>query len=1259
MNPPTNRPETPTVTLRRHWPALMLSVVLWLASGLGAAAATLTWTGAINGNWGNNANWNPSWYPQNIDTLVFPVVSASKTTTNNLSGVVLRGVVFAGSNYVVYGYPILTWTLGASNLAGLNSVYADLFLNAGAVSNVWVAQASASLYLYGDIHLNGYDLSLGGSGTTHLNGVIQGTRGVVQNGPGSVYMAGSSPNTYEGGTFVNDGILRLNKPAGVVSVPGPLQVGSAEGTGTVRLLDHHQIATDAAVDVRHNGTLDLNGYSNTVASLTFVNGGTVTTDAGRLELGGNVTATSTQAVATITGRLHLGNATRTFTVDGSVDGPGLVLNANLSGGSIAVPGGGTRFAGLIKAGTGEMELAGANTYDGATTVNEGILSVSSATGLGSTLLGTAVHNDARLWLNGVNVGTEDLTLNSTNGSGALCATGNGAVAGDVILQTPATIAAYGGTLTLNGPIRGTGDLTLGDPWYPGGTFVFGGSTSNLYAGVTWLRSGTLVLAKVVPAVAVPGPLIVGDGQGLADGDVVRLLGNYPLGLGTDVTIASSGLLDLNGYHIFVNALSGLGHINLNRSGLTMGIGGASSVFGGTITGTNGLLRKHGIGTLTLTGTNTFTGTNQVNTGTLIVNGHQPNSVVVVSDTASRTALGGSGTVGHVFLEGGWLVPGTSPGLLTCSNLVMFGPATFSPELNGTIAGTGYDQLKVRGSIALANPALEVAPGIMPTEGNRFTILNNETVNPVTGAFAGLPEGALVSAGPLQFRISYVGGSGGNDVVLTFTNASVQTASTSLSGGGNGNGVLEPNECNYYRVVVTNGSGLPMSGVVATLVPATPGVAVPYPTSAYPDIAGGGRGTNLEPFQITTWPSLPCGANIELDLKVETATHGHFTLPVSLRSGSPGVFVPYGIVEGDYPIGGINYTSTVNVGGFSEALAKVTLSLHLSDTTDGDLDLNLIGPDGTVVALSTGNGGTGTSYGSSCRDRTVFDDGAMRSITTGSAPFAGTYRPEGPLTAFRDQPGNGFWRLWIRSRTHLPLRGTLHCWTVNLYRFQCADGGGVCESCPDRTIYGLIGDASASQNRRLLMNGDLSRCELRLKPCPGPTGAGSRRYDAYTFVNGESNACITVSLTSRAPLFSAAYLGSYNPTDLCENYRADRGSSAFDVPFLPYSFEVPANARFVVVVNEVDMGITASYTLTVSGGSCRPVLHTDRAGTNAVALDWTTAAVGYQLEQTNALVQPSPPAWPPSPAVPTVVHSRFHVTNSLAGGTNGFYRLRKP
>src|SRR4029077_4912461 len=47
----------------------------------------------------------------------------------------------------------------------------------------------------------------------------------------------------------------------------------------------------------------------------------------------------------------------------------------------------------------------------------------------------------------------------------------------------------------------------------------------------------------------------------------------------------------------------------------------------------------------------------------------------------------------------------------------------------------------------------------------FMIIANDGVDPVVGAFAGLPEGATVTASGKPFRISYAGGTG-NDVVLT-------------------------------------------------------------------------------------------------------------------------------------------------------------------------------------------------------------------------------------------------------------------------------------------------------------------------------------------------------------------------------------------------------------------------------------------------------------------------------------------------------------
>jgi hypothetical protein len=167
------------------------------------------------------------------------------------------------------------------------------------------------------------------------------------------------------------------------------------------------------------------------------------------------------------------------------------------------------------------------------------------------------------------------------------------------------------------------------------------------------------------------------------------------------------------------------------------------------------------------------------------------------------------------------------------------------------------------------------------------------------------------------------------------------------------------------------------------------------------------------------------------------------------------------------------------------------------------------------------------------------------------------------------------------------------------------------------------------------------------------------YDAYQFRNGPSNACITVTLTAPlADFFSAAYLNSFTTTDLCSNYLADAGNSTMSFPSPSYSFNVPPNTNFVVIVNAVNSAGSGPYTLEVHGSDCAPSLNITQVASNKVALDWTTAAAGFLLESSNNL-PPSPLAlWPSVPTVPVVVNGRFQVTNIITTDSQ-FFRLRKP
>ena len=149
----------------------------------------------------------------------------------------------------------------------------------------------------------------------------------------------------------------------------------------------------------------------------------------------------------------------------------------------------------------------------------------------------------------------------------------------------------------------------------------------------------------------------------------------------------------------------------------------------------------------------------------------------------------------------------------------------------------------------------------------------------------------------------------------------------------------------------------MSGVTATLQSLTPGVAVVQPYSSYPNIPAGATRTNDSFFQITTQPGFACGTTVDLELQVATTTHGTLKVPFSLPSGVAGSVVRYNNnVDTAIPDGGF-VDKTFTVSGITTPLKKVVVSLHITHTADSDLDISLIGPDGTTVNLSSDNGGT--------------------------------------------------------------------------------------------------------------------------------------------------------------------------------------------------------------------------------------------------------------------------------------------------------------
>jgi len=117
-------------------------------------------------------------------------------------------------------------------------------------------------------------------------------------------------------------------------------------------------------------------------------------------------------------------------------------------------------------------------------------------------------------------------------------------------------------------------------------------------------------------------------------------------------------------------------------------------------------------------------------------------------------------------------------------------------------------------------------------------------------------------------------------------------------------------------------------------------------------------------------------------------------------------------------------STLNVDD-AGPIRDIRVIVDINHTWDEDLDISLISPAGTIVLLSSDNGGSGDNY-----KVTIFDDKAAQSITAGAAPFNGTYQPEESLSVLKGESPVGTWTLRISDDEAL-LTGTLNYWAISI------------------------------------------------------------------------------------------------------------------------------------------------------------------------------------------------------------------------------------
>lgn len=457
------------------------------------------------------------------------------------------------------------------------------------------------------------NLSVGGSGDVSVSSVIGiGTGTLTKDGAGSLIF--TAANTYSGDTFVNQG--RLEFGAGGSVNNSTIRIANAgSGNGEVRLAASGLTLTSimgASNGGTGTATISATNSSgtNTLTNQIFLDKALIISQS----TGGTLNLTSARATDTSTNTgIDIKGFNLALTSNGTIDISGSIYNSSGTGG-------------LVLNGAGTVILRGdtRTTYAGSTSVNSGVASVRSNTGLGSTAGGTSVSSGAALELQGgVAIGAESLTINGSGIStgGALrSVSGNNSFAGAITLGSASQINSDSGTLTLTGGITGAQNLTFGGA---GNTTVSGGaiatgsgtlvksgsgtltlSSANSYTGNTTVSAGRLIVTSSgainspaatvavnggelqVNGVVTASALNVGSGatlSGTASGPGTGVI-NAPVSIASGATLApgnSIGTLRINGsltlggtYAWEVNSTTNAGDI-LVVNGPTLNLSGSS------------------------------------------------------------------------------------------------------------------------------------------------------------------------------------------------------------------------------------------------------------------------------------------------------------------------------------------------------------------------------------------------------------------------------------------------------------------------------------------------------------------------------------------------------------------------------------------------------------------------------------------------------------------------------------------------------------
>ncbi|BCM88823.1 adhesin BmaC autotransporter [Abditibacteriota bacterium] len=775
----------------------------------------LTWNGIISGNFGitksggGSTRWQMNAKTYNGDTTI-----SAGTLELNAANVLPFGA--GKGNLLVNSGAFVNFVTGAThNINGLSD-------GAGGGGTIWSNSSSGTkILILGNNNADG-----------SFSGVISQTIGaiaVTKNGTGTQTLSGQL--SYTGATTVNGGTLNLNNPT------------SSIGTSAVSL------AGKSIVNFASTGALTTTGQINTntgATDATVINHTQGTLAAGDTFLGN--TSGSYSSYLLSGGALNVTNLRVGSAASGAAGTYGYFRQ---SGGTVTIPSTGLVTVNRGTNTTSVLHITGGTLNAGGNNMNLGF----SANGTGVLTVSGGLVIENNQIVTGQNASTGIVNLNGgtvrpnffTNSSTGFINFNGGTV------QPGAANANFLGGLDAN--------------VYSGGAKIDNNGLDITIADALKATGGTTGVASIPVATGGSGyiapPVVTFTGGG---GTGATAVANLTGGVVTSITITSAGT----------------GYTSAPTVALAGGGPTTPATLGAVTTGLNaddGGLTKSGAGTLTLTGTNTYTGATTISSGTLqlgdgTTNGNIANSSSIVDNAAlvyNRTAgntftyanpitgtgsvtkigagtqlltgantysggtsvtggiLGGTGTLGGStsFASTTTHTPGVSgPGLQRVNgNYALNTGSTLAADITSSVAGTGYDQVGVTGTVTLGGTLNVVVPAsYVPVAGSVYTLINNDgTGDAVSGTFSGVPQGGLINSvdGRVTFVVSYAGGDG-NDVILTVSSTRSNSAVISefrLSGPGT-NGAGDPTD-EFIEIYNNTNASLDITNWTVTAGAGTP------------------------------------------------------------------------------------------------------------------------------------------------------------------------------------------------------------------------------------------------------------------------------------------------------------------------------------------------------------------------------------------------------------------------------------------------------